>query len=106
EKSLQDAGVTTFHGEARFIGENKIKMSDQTLIGDKIVIATGAMPTAMPIKGGEHFTYSHDFLELDHLPEKLIFVGGGYVSFELAHIAARPGSEVHIVQRSEQAWKE
>src|SRR5690625_2292087 len=106
EKSLQDAGVTTFHGEARFIGENKIKISDQTLIGDKIVIATGAMPTAMPIKGEEHFTYSHDFLELDHLPEKLIFVGGGYVSFELAHIAARAGSEVHIVQRSEQALKE
>jgi len=106
EEGLQNAGVTTFHGKARFIGENKIQISDQILIGDKIVIATGANPTAMPIKGEEHLTYSHDFLELDHLPEKLIFVGGGYVSFELAHVAARAGSEVHIVQRGEQALKE
>src|SRR5699024_12343453 len=60
----------------------------------------------MPIEGEEHLTYSHDFLELDHLLEKLIFVGGGYVSFELDHIDARAGSEVHIVQRSKQALKE
>src|SRR5690625_7688285 len=72
----------------------------------KIVIATGANPTAMPNKGEEHLTYSHDFLELDHLPEKLIFVGGGYVSFELAYIAARAGIEVHIDLRNEQEVKE
>lgn len=105
EKSLRDAGVTTLHGEAQFTGENKIKASGQILKGDKIVIATGAKPTALPIEGEEHLTYSHDFLELDYLPEKLIFVGGGYVSFELAHIAARAGSNVHIIQRGEKALK-
>jgi glutathione reductase (NADPH) len=28
-------------------------------------------------------------LELDKLPTNIAFIGGGYISFEFAHIAAR-----------------
>lgn len=99
EKSLKEAGVATFHGQANFVSENEVHVNNQTLEGTKIVIATGARPADLPIKGKEHLTYSHEFLELDTLPKRVIFVGGGYISFEFAHIAARAGSEVHIVQR-------
>ncbi len=46
------------------------------------------------IPGSEHLTTSTAFLELEELPRRLLFVGGGYISFEFAHLAARAGSNV------------
>ncbi|WP_175058927.1 NAD(P)/FAD-dependent oxidoreductase [Thermococcus sp. 2319x1] len=45
------------------------------------------------------------FLELDDLPDKIVFIGGGYISFEFAHLAVRAGSEVAILHRSERPLK-
>jgi glutathione reductase (NADPH) len=41
--------------------------------------------------GEDYLTKSDEFLELDRLPDRIVFVGGGYISFEFAHIAARAG---------------
>ncbi|WCK52961.1 NAD(P)/FAD-dependent oxidoreductase [Aneurinibacillus sp. Ricciae_BoGa-3] len=101
EEGLIKAGIQTFHGRAKFIGEDQIQVGDDILKGKYILIASGAKPVPLPIKGIEHLTYSDGFLELDELPQKIIFVGGGYISFEFAHIAARAGSEVHIVHRGQ-----
>jgi glutathione reductase (NADPH) len=38
----------------------------------------------------------------DHLPDKIVFVGGGYVSFEFAHVAAHAGANVTILHRGKQ----
>jgi hypothetical protein len=35
---------------------------------------------------------SDRFLELDALPTRIIFVGGGYIAFEFAHVAVRAGA--------------
>ncbi|WP_386630449.1 FAD-dependent oxidoreductase [Sulfitobacter geojensis] len=40
---------------------------------------------------------STDFLSLEALPKRILFVGGGFVSFEFAHIAARAGAAPVIV---------
>lgn len=101
EKQLIEAGVTTIHGHASFVGEKQVRANGRILQSDKILIATGARPMELPIKGKEHLIYSDDFLELEQLPERIVFIGGGYISFEFAHIAANSGSEVHILQRGE-----
>jgi hypothetical protein len=31
------------------------------------------------------------FLDPDNLPERIVFIGGGYVLFEFAHVAERAG---------------
>lgn len=100
-KGFQKAGIVTFHGEASFISEDKIQVGADELSSEKILIANGAKPVSLPINGAEHLTMSDEFLELDKLPARLVFVGGGYISFEFAHIAARAGSEVHIIHRGE-----
>ncbi|MGP4066088.1 dihydrolipoyl dehydrogenase family protein [Oceanobacillus sp. M65] len=105
EKSFEKAGIETFHGQAQFLDEKTLKVKEKVLEGGEIVIATGARPAPLPVDGADHLTYSEDFLELDQLPKRVIFVGGGYISFEFAHIAARAGSDVHIVQRGEQPLK-
>lgn len=101
EEGLQEQGITTFHGLASFVSENEVKVDGDQLKGKYILIATGAKPTPLPISGSQYLIHSDDFLELDELPKRIVFVGGGYISFEFAHIAARAGAEVHIVQRSE-----
>jgi glutathione reductase (NADPH) len=64
-----------------------------------VVVGTGARPATLKIPGEEHLVTSDRFLELDELPQRLVFIGGGYVSFEFAHVAARAGAEVTILHR-------
>ncbi|MFZ3579039.1 dihydrolipoyl dehydrogenase family protein [Virgibacillus sp. DJP39] len=101
EKGLKKQGIDTYHGHAAFIDESTIKVNEETLQGDYFLIAAGASPAKLPIEGSEYFTLSDEFLELEELPKDIVFVGGGYISFEFAHIASRAGANVHIIHRGE-----
>lgn len=105
-KSWHEQGVTTYHGRARMTGERELAVGDEHLTADHIVLATGASPRCAAYRGSEHAVFSDDFLELDALPRRIVFVGGGYISFEFAHVAARAGAEeVTILQRSDRVLK-
>jgi glutathione reductase (NADPH) len=99
EKSFAKQGVDAFHGRARFTGPNTIAVAGQTLEGGYIVVAAGAKPASLTIPGAAHLVTSEQFLELDRLPSRIVFVGGGYISFEFAHIAIRSGAAVSILHR-------
>ncbi|MGI0014392.1 MAG: dihydrolipoyl dehydrogenase family protein, partial [Nitrososphaera sp.] len=105
ETGFSRAGIDMFHGRARFVGPTSIKVEDDTLNGRYVLIATGAMPVKLNIPGEEYITTSEKFLELDRLPRKIVFIGGGYISFEFAHITARAGAEVCILHRSDRPLK-
>lgn len=45
----------------------------------------------LPIEGIEHAITSDQFLELPSLPDRFVFIGGGFISFEFAHFVARLG---------------
>ena len=53
------------------------------------ILATGARPMPLPFEGNQHVITSDEFLELKELPERILFIGGGFISFEFAHFAAR-----------------
>jgi glutathione reductase (NADPH) len=38
-------------------------------------------------------------MELEHLPERIVMIGGGYIAAEFSHIAARAGAKVIVLQR-------
>ena len=105
EESYSKAGITAFHGTAQFIASNTIRVTDNKnnnehiIEGKNILIATGAKPAKLNIPGEEHVITSDQFLELEKLPSNIIFIGGGYISFEFAHLAARFGSKVTILHR-------
>jgi glutathione reductase (NADPH) len=44
-------------------------------------------------------TTSDQFLELEFLPRRVLFIGGGYISMEFAHVALRADREVTILHR-------
>ena len=99
ERSFASAGIGMLHGRARFVDRTTLRVDDQTVTGRYVVIAGGARRATLNIPGEEHLTTSTQFLELDRLPGQIVFVGGGYIAFEFAHIAARAGAQVQIVHR-------
>ena len=99
EHSFAEAGITVRHGRARFVDRTAVRVGDDTLVGHHVVIATGARHASLGIPGEEYLTTSTQFLELDNLPPRVVFVGGGYIAFEFAHIAVRAGAGVQILHR-------
>lgn len=55
----------------------------------------------LPIEGAELLTTSAEFMQLKSLPKRVVFVGGGFISFEFAHVAARAGAQVTIIEQKE-----
>lgn len=102
EQAYAKQGIEAFHGRARFSGPNRVEVEGRTLAAKHIVIAAGAEPVTLPIEGFEHLALSDDFLNLESLPRRIALVGGGYIGFEFAHIAARAGAEVTILNRGTQ----
>ncbi len=100
EHAYAEHGIDAYHGRARFSGPNTIVVGDATLSARHIVIAAGVEPEQLPIEGAGHLALSDDFLELEALPRRIILVGGGYIGFEFAHIAARAGAQVTVLNRS------
>lgn len=103
---LSGSNITTVYGPAKFISETEISVNDALYSADNFVLATGQSPVIPNITGRHFLKTSTDFLALKTLPEKMVFIGAGYVSIELANIAAAAGSEVHIIQHNNQILRE
>ncbi len=99
EQSFARAGIAAFHGPARFVDSTTVQVGSDTLKGRHVLIATGARPAPLHIPGEEHVTLSDGFLEMEQLPPRIVFIGGGYISFEFAHIVARAGVRPTILHR-------
>lgn len=97
EQSFAAQGILAFHGRARFVGRASVQVGDEVLEGRYVVVAAGAKPADLHISGERLLTTSEQFLELDALPKRIVFVGGGYISFEFAHVAARAGTHATIL---------
>ncbi|MEO2099864.1 MAG: NAD(P)/FAD-dependent oxidoreductase, partial [Flavobacteriaceae bacterium] len=97
EKDLAALDIKMYHQSPKFLDENTLSVEGKTVKAKKIVIATGNKPMPLKIPGAELMLNSDDFLELEKLPESMIFIGAGYIGMEFAHIAARLGVEVTVI---------
>jgi glutathione reductase (NADPH) len=103
EEAWAEAGVEQFHGRARFVGPTTLAVDGQRLTGRRVVIAAGCVPAPLAFPGHERLIDSDAFLRLERLPAEIVFVGGGYVAFEFAHVVARAGVRATILHRGERA---
>lgn len=99
EKSFAKSGIDSYHGRARFAGPRSVEVEGEALEGRFVLIAVGAVPMPLGMPGEEHIITSTEFLELDHLPKRLVLLGGGYVASEFAHIAAHAGAQVTVLEQ-------
>ncbi|HEY1814934.1 MAG TPA: dihydrolipoyl dehydrogenase [Kofleriaceae bacterium] len=80
-----------------------VKMKDgssQTIIAKNIVLATGSRPIEIPgFKIDQNrIIDSTGALALDHVPQRMIVIGGGYIGLELGMVYAKFGSKVTVVE--------
>jgi len=99
EEGFAQAGISAFHGRAHFVGYTAIEVNQQVLTSRYVVIATGAKPRKLNIPGEQYVTTSDQFLDLDSLPQRIVFIGGGYISMEFAHVSLRADRGVTILHR-------
>ena len=100
KQDLQEAGFDIYQGEAELLGPGSVRVGDEELGADRILIATGSRTAVPPIEGIDDIDWIDHVsaLELTELPESLLVVGGGPVGLEFAQIFARFGSRVTVVQ--------
>ena len=99
-------------GEGRFVAPKTIEVTlanggTRLLTGTQVVICTGSRATILPIPGlRESKPLTHiEALELDHIPEHLLVLGGGYIGLEFAQAFRRFGSRVTVIERSTRLLK-
>jgi len=101
EEDFKKLGITMYHQSPEFLSENMLTVEGKKITFDKIVIATGRIPRPLDFKGSYLLSVSDDFLDLPSLPKSMIFIGAGYIALEFAHIAARCGVDVTIVEQGD-----
>jgi pyruvate/2-oxoglutarate dehydrogenase complex dihydrolipoamide dehydrogenase (E3) component len=101
---LEEAGYGVVRGTAAFVDARTVRVGEQQLSGDRILVATGSRTAVPPIPGIEDIEWIDHVtaLELDDVPESLLVVGAGPVGLEFAQIFARFGSRVTIVNSGPQ----
>ncbi len=82
EQAFAQAGILARHGRAHFVDRTTVEVEGETLVGRYVVIAGGARHATLGIPGENLLTTSTQFLELERLPSRIVFVGGGYIAFE------------------------
>ena len=105
EDKLTELGIKLYHQPPKFLDENTLSVEGKTVKFKKAVIASGLTPRNLNIKGEEHALISDDFLNLEELPDSMVFIGAGYIGMEFAHIAARFGVEVTMIQSGDRPLK-
>lgn len=103
---LKSQSIATLHGEAHFQTDGQLNVAGTVVQATDYVIATGQRPAILPITGHDYFKTSTDFLDLDEMPKRVAFVGGGYVGFELATIASAANADVHLIHHNARPLKE
>jgi pyruvate/2-oxoglutarate dehydrogenase complex dihydrolipoamide dehydrogenase (E3) component len=92
-------------GEGRFASPQEIVVRDgggslRYLAADRIFINAGARPAVPPIPGLDGVPYldSTSIMELDHAPDHLLVLGGGFIGLEFGQMFRRFGAEVTIIE--------
>ena len=88
---FKKAGIEVISGAAHFLNEQTLGIGNRKISSRFFVIASGARSMPLPIEGIEHVITSDQFLELSSLPDRFVFIGGGFISFEFAHFVVRLG---------------
>ncbi len=100
------AGIDVFLGNAHFIDTETIEVDGLRLRFNKALIASGSSPAIPNLPGLATADYLNNetVFELTTLPKRLICIGGGTVSCELAQAFCRLGSKVDLVGSAERLF--
>lgn len=99
ERLMQDRRVRCLRGWGAFIDEKTLRVGDEVLRPDAILICTGSVPLAEPQFNVDRVRVgtSDDLLASPSLPKSMMIVGSGIIACEFAFILQSLGVEVTIL---------
>ncbi len=91
--------VTLVEGEGRLAEPHVVAVGDRRLTGATVVLATGSTSRTLPgLELGGRVLTSDTALGLDHVPDKVVILGGGVIGVEFASVWKSFGTDVTIVE--------
>lgn len=97
--------IDVYEGMGSFISKNEIAITNsngetQQIHTEKVIIATGSKPTALPFLpiDKKRIITSTEALSLNEIPKHLLIIGGGIIGVELGSVYLRLGSKVTVIE--------
>ncbi|OIK07665.1 dihydrolipoyl dehydrogenase [Bacillus sp. MUM 116] len=100
--------IKVIKGAASFVTSRLLRVEaagmQEEISADKIIIASGSEPIALPFApfDGQWVVHSGQALSLPSNPSSLLIIGGGVIGCEFASIYSRLGANVTIVEMADQ----
>lgn len=103
-QQMQHKGINLIMDEASFVSPHEVKVGNQTLRAEQIIIASGTKESIPPIEGLQESGYitNEQAVSLAQLPKRLAIAGGGPIGIEFSQLFHRFGVEVTVLERSPQ----
>jgi pyruvate/2-oxoglutarate dehydrogenase complex dihydrolipoamide dehydrogenase (E3) component len=95
-------GCTVLRGAARFEAPDTVAVGDERLRAPRIFINVGGRAVVPDLPGIDRVRIltNTSMLALDHVPEHLVVIGGGYIGLEFAQMYRRFGARVTVVEQA------
>jgi dihydrolipoamide dehydrogenase len=91
--------ITYVEAEGRLVGPDTVEAGGQRYTGRHVVLATGSYARSLPgLDIGGRVMTSDQALTLDHVPQRVVVLGGGVIGVEFASVWTSFGAEVTIVE--------
>ncbi|PSL42023.1 dihydrolipoamide dehydrogenase [Planomicrobium soli] len=101
---MKKGNIDVFNGYGEVHSDRTVSIrladKEETIHGEKIILATGSKPIIPPIPGLEEANYdtSDTILDMEKIPESIVIVGGGIIGVEWACIFASLNTAVTVVE--------
>ncbi len=96
---VSSRSIDYVEGAGRLVAAHTVEVDGRRLVGRHVVLATGSSARTLPgLEIGGRVMTSDQALSLDHVPARVVVLGGGVIGVEFASVFRSFGSEVTIVE--------
>jgi dihydrolipoamide dehydrogenase len=86
-------------GSGRLVAADTVEVDGRRVTGRNVVLATGSYAKTLPgLEMGGRIMSSDQVLAIDHVPARVVVLGGGVIGVEFASVFRSFGSEVTVVE--------
>lgn len=92
-------GVEMINGWGRLLDAHTVEVNGEKIRGKNVVLATGSYSKSLPgLEIGGRVITSDQALQMDHVPQKVVVLGGGVIGVEFASVWNSFGVDVTIIE--------
>ena len=100
---LDEAGIDLYRGEGVIDGPGRVRVGDQVVEAERILVSSGSVPVFPPVDGLSEATgvwTNREATGVKEVPESVVVMGAGPVGCEMAQVLQRLGAQVTLLDGS------